>query len=259
MGADIDHNNASYVIRIDNETIYPSQLGNFLSSNNAKQGFIQSPEKKIIYNQDHLKPQRKLVCYYASPTTLNHPNELYPSQIDPYLCTHINVGIISIRQNSVFVDKTLHEQFKEMSNLKRLNTDLKVLLWIGGPSDSASFLEMIKNHANRKTFIQSIKSVLEKYRLDGVDIDWEFPFTYNRSQLHFSQLLHEIRREYEREHRTYLLTIAVAAPEGIAYFAYDIRVINQNCDYVNIMTYDYHFYSKSSPFTGKVCFLKNWA
>lgn len=80
--------------------------------------------------------------------------------------------------------------------------------------------------------------------------DWEFPITSYRRRMHFSQLLHEIRREYEREQRTYILSVAVAAPEGIAYFAYDIGIINENCDYVNIMTYDYHFYSKSSPFTG---------
>lgn len=77
--------------------------------------------------------------------------------------------------------------------------------------------------------------------------------------MHFSQLLHEIRREYEREQRTYILSVAVAAPEGIAYFAYDIRIINENCDYINIMTYDYHFYSKSSPFTGMCVWLNRFA
>jgi len=66
----------------------------------------------------------------------------------------------------------------------------------------------------------------------------------------FSQLLHEIRREYQREHRTYILSVAAAAPEGIAYFAYDIRELQNYCDFVNIMTYDFHFYTKAAPFTG---------
>lgn len=245
-----DVKNSSYIIRIDNEIIYPSELGNFLSSSNDNDKSEIVHSKIVLSNRNISRSQQKLVCYYASPSTLKHPNELYPSQIDPFLCTHINVGIVPIRNNRIFVDSILHELFKQMSSLKDTNINLKVLLWIGGPSDSLSFLEMIKNHASRKDFIRSIKFVLEQYRLDGVDLDWEFPITYNKSQIHFSQLLHEIRREYEREHRTYLLSVAVAAPEGIAYFAYDIRVLNQNCDYVNIMTYDYHFYSKSSPFTG---------
>lgn len=110
---------------------------------------------------------------------------------------------------------------------------------------------MIKNHANRKIFIQSIKSTLEKYHLDGVDLDWEFPSSFNKERMHFSQLLHEIRREYEREHRTYLLTVAVAAPQTLIDYSYDVEEINSYTDYVNIMTYDYHLYTHQTPYTGK--------
>lgn len=237
------------VIRIDNETIYPSKLGNFIPSNNEPS--VSSYQRPAMSSkQNHTKPKQRLVCYYASPVAFNHPHELYPNQIDPLLCTHINVGLVSIENNTLVIDDTLSELFKQMSGLRRYNPDLKVLIWIGGPSDSLGFVQMIENHATRKDFIKSIKAALMTYRLDGIDLDWEFPITSYRRRLHFSQLLHEIRREYEREQRTYILSVAVAAPEGIAYFAYDINIINENCDYVNIMTYDYHFYSESSPFTG---------
>lgn len=90
-------------------------------------------------------------------------------------------------------------------------------------------------------------AVLETYQLDGIDFDWEFPSS--DSKIHFSQLLYEIRRAFTDK---YLLSLAVAAPEGIAYFAYNFNILNQYCDYINIMTYDFHFYSTSSPFTGKI-------
>lgn len=119
---------------------------------------------------------------------------------------------------------------------------------------------MVLNHANRKRFIQSLKSVLEKYALDGVgkfsmkqtfnfvnnllsvDLDWEFPNGSNSERKHFMQLLHEIRREYQREHSTYLLSLAAAAPSAFVEMCYDVRMINENVDFVNLMTYDYHFY-----------------
>lgn len=229
------------VIKLDNELIYPSKLGNYIYSadQSASTTSASSPVK------------RKLVCYYAAPVNLNHPDELYPDRIDPHLCTHINVGIVSIQNNTMAFDATLEELFRRMNELKRQNADLKVLIWVGGGGDDSSgFSEMVKNHANRKEFIRSLKSALEKYRLDGIDIDWEFPSAHNRERQHLSQLLHEIRREYQREHRTYLLSVAVAAPQGIVFYAYDIGEINQYADYVNIMTYDYHFYSRGSPFTG---------
>lgn len=248
--------NQTTVIRIGNETIYPSKLGNFISSSNASIALVNNHKNR--QQPSSPQQQQRLVCYYASPLTLNHPHELYPDHIDPFLCTHINVGIVSVEKNHLVIDDLFHELFKQMTALKHLNNDLKILLWIGGPANTIDFIQMIENHANRKEFIQSIKSVLETYRLDGVDLDWEFPMTNHRQKQHFSQLLHEIRREYEREHRTYLLSIAAAAPEGIAYFAYDIAEINAYCDYVNIMTYDYHFYSKSSPFTGKQSTFSNF-
>lgn len=190
------------------------------------------------------------MCYYHIPQI--HATDLPPNRIDPNLCTHLNVGIIDIKHNELQLDRSLQPVFDQINELKKRNRQLKVLLWVGGgDADSVGFSEMIRNHANRKQFIQSLKSALETYRLDGIDLDWEFPSAYNRERQHFSQLLHEIRREYQREHRTYLLSVAVAAPEGIAYFAYDIAELNSYADYVNVMTYDYHFYSKASPFTGK--------
>lgn len=143
----------------------------------------------------------------------------------------------------------MDELLRQATLLKRRNKNLKILLWVGG-AFSTGFSDMVKNHANRKLFIQSVKLALETYRLDGLDLDWEFPNGFTKERMHFSQLLHEIRREYQREHRTYLLTIAVAAPQSIVDTSYDVQEINSYTDFVNIMTYDYHFYTKTTPFTG---------
>ena len=72
------------------------------------------------------------------------------------------------------------------------------------------------------------------------------------------QLLHEIRREYQREHRTYLLSLAVAAPSAFVEMCYDVPVINDNVDFVNIMTYDYHFYAPGTPYVGELWFSRKF-
>lgn len=114
---------------------------------------------------------------------------------------------------------------------------------------------MLLNHKSRKTFIKSVKYLLRNYSLDGIDLDWEFPALHNalgggRERQHFSQLLREIRMEYIREKRDYLLTVAAAAPEAIVDISYDVDQLNLYVDYVNIMTYDFHFFTKYTPFTG---------
>lgn len=156
----LNHTNGS-VIRIDNEIIYPSKLGKFIPSSGGQKTQIV-PQKQ------------RVVCYYSSPSVLNHTHELYPNQIDPKLCTHINVGIVSIENNTLVIDNTLSELFKQMSNLRRHNNDLKVMIWIGGPSDSLGFINMIENHASRKDFIKSVKAALMTYRLDGIDLGKDY-------------------------------------------------------------------------------------
>lgn len=251
-------NNTIYLL--DNENVHPSTLGNYIysvetsmtgSSSSSTTGSQSSATSPAVPEATPVSPF-KLVCYYNSPISLNHTNALYPDSIDANLCTHINVGMVWVTNNTIVIEDHLKEMFKRTTQLKNQNPSLKVLVWVGG-AYSPGFSEMVLNHANRKKFIQSLKSVLETYGLDGIDIDWEFPSAHNRERQHFSQLLHEIRREYQREHRTYLLSVAVAAPEGIVFYAYDIEEINKYADFVNIMTYDYHFYSPSTPFTGK-CF-----
>lgn len=211
-------------------------MGNFIYSTNSQ----QTPPVPS-----------KLVCYYSAPKQINTTTELYPENIDPHLCTHLNVGIVDIFNNTLQIGDDMKSYFRQATQLKKINPNLKVLVWVGGGGqDSNGFELMVQNHANRKHFLQSLKATLEEFRLDGVDIDWEFPSAFKKERVHFSQLLHEIRREYQREHRTYLMSVAVAAPQSIVDLAYDVREINSYADYVNIMTYDFHFYSGATPMTG---------
>lgn len=48
----------------------------------------------------------------------------------------------------------------------------KVLIAIGGWTDSKYFSTSVQTASNRKTFIANIKKMVDKYNVDGVDIDW---------------------------------------------------------------------------------------
>lgn len=256
----------------DAEKTHDSESSNSSNINDTDDKIIIQPSKfgNYIYSSEHEKKHakqnnnKKLICYYTTPRFTSSTNSkrrrirrdigdnsfLNIKDINPNLCTHLNIGIIEISNCSLVIDKDLINAFYSSNELKTKNDKLKVLLWVGGADESNGFPDMVKNHENRKKFIQSLKETLEKFALDGIDLDWEFPNGSNPQRIHFMQLLHEIRREYQREHSTYLLSIAVAAPSVFVDMCYDVRMINENVDYVNIMTYDYHFYSKGTPYTG---------
>ncbi|KAH8273535.1 hypothetical protein KR018_012400 [Drosophila ironensis] len=192
---------------------------------------------------------RRLVCYLSTDGIHN----LSLLHVPGDLCTHINLGPAFLDNSTLVLPASLQRMLREEGPAFRAaHPQVHQLLWIGGADSGRQFAGMVSNHARRKVFLRSLREVLRTYpSLDGIDLDWEFPSAYNRERMHLSQLLYEIRTEWAREKRSnYLLSLAVAAPEGIALYAYDIRELNLYADYVNLMAYDFHFYRRDMPFTG---------
>lgn len=223
-----------------------------------KQVICWSIPKYIQEENEYMKDNGVVSCYYnfPDPRTPNS-SQLMPFNIHPQLCTHINIAFANIKYNQIYLEDFQYDVLHDIVKIKEDNPKLKILLSIGGAGGHEGFSQMVINHAARKTFIKSIKSILRNYSLDGIDLDWEFPAVNldlnnfkKRERLHFSQLLREIRAEYIREKKDYLLTVAAAAQKIIVDAAYDVDQINMYTDYVNIMTYDFHTYTKFTPFTG---------
>nr|QGT33337.1 chitinase-3-like protein 2 [Rhynchophorus ferrugineus] len=246
--------------------VYPKST---LNGFNTKEVITQNLHRATLYN--NLKPFHnlsdipefghtdavddnvfRLVCYY------NFPSDSYSLQvkdIDPFLCTHINVAFASVHNNSINLNEVHLGYLQEVVKLKDTNKNLKILLSIGGSGNSDDFPEMVKNHTNRKTFIQSILYYVKTYGIDGIDLDWEFPSEYpdgdKNQRMHFTQLLAEIRKNISRQKNfPYLLTAAVAAPAALVDAYYDVSYMNDYVDFVNVMNYDFHFFTTTTPFTG---------
>ncbi|XP_016939288.2 chitinase-3-like protein 1 [Drosophila suzukii] len=193
--------------------------------------------------------EQRLVCYYASGGTQN----LSLLDVPGDLCTHINIGPAILNNATIVLPDSLIQVLQNDSrSFRAAHPQVHLLLWIGGADSGRQFALMVANHAMRKVFLRSLREILRTYpSLDGIDLDWEFPSAYDRERMHLSQLLYEIRTEWRREKRPNdILSLAVAAPEGIALYAYDIRELNLYADYVNLMAYDFHFYREDTPFTG---------
>ncbi|XP_012530246.1 chitinase-3-like protein 2 isoform X1 [Monomorium pharaonis] len=193
-----------------------------------------------------------LVCYYTIPGDLNTSWELSPSHIDPHLCTHIIVGFAGVVNNTLDIGDNARV-YELVVALKNLEPNLKVMISAGGNSElHDGFSEMVKNHANRKKFIQSVLNVIKTFHLDGFDVDWEFPAWLgadDREKIHFVQLLQELRKEFDHSGQKLILTVAVAAPQAIVDQSYNIPEMAEHIDFVNLMSYDYHFYVWYFPVT----------
>lgn len=237
--------NASAIKHYDRELIYPSPLGNFLADH-----------QQLTANAT----TQRLVCYFVGSAAELPAEQLRAADIHPLLCTHLNIGMATVDLNDqqIRLDATLGAALRQSIELRQRNPAIRLMLWIGGGDADArdAFAVMVQTHASRMRFVRSVLATLAEFRLDGCDVDWEFPSgggggaAHQRERQHFVQLLHEIRRAYQRGRHTYELSVAVAAPESIARLAYYVREINAYVDYANVMTYDFHAWSRWTPFTG---------
>ena len=185
-----------------------------------------------------------IAYYHARDTILDEKNILVKK------LTHINYSFANI-VNGKIAEGSQYDSinFVKLNMLKKKNPNLKVLISVGGWSGSGNFSDMTLTKESRKLFIISCIDFINKYQLDGIDLDWEYPGLPGIGNTHrpedkanFTYLLKELRQALNKNNnqtgKAYTLTIAAAAfPEYIKNI--ELSKIVQYLDFINLMTYDF--------------------
>ena len=179
------------------------------------------------------------------------------NQIDPNKLTHINYAFAVPAQNGELapISKKDEANLATLVSLKAANPSLKILISIGGWGGCKYFSDAALTDAARKKFANSAVGLLVKHKLDGVDIDWEYPAQVGAGNIfrpadkqNFTLFLKAIRDRLDaqgkRDNRTganhYLLTAATGGDTAFVSHT-ELGKAQAYLDYVNIMTYDlYH-------------------
>lgn len=180
---------------------------------------------------------------------------LQPDQIDAHPLTRINYAFARIKDGRMVEGfATDPSNLALVTALRQGNPGLAVLISVGGWTWSDGFSDAALTAQSRATFIDSVMDFLNRYDLDGLDVDWEYPGQVGagnrfRSQdkQNFTLLLKDLRvrmkEETKKTHRRLYLTIAAGASDD--YLAHTQMARAQRyVDAVNLMAYDY--YSPSS-------------
>lgn len=161
------------------------------------------------------------------------------------------------------------EYYKTVTGFKQQNSNLKVVLSIGGWNfPSAFFSQMVSTQANRAKFIQSATSYMNQNGFDGIDIDWEYPCSAPRTNPikmdcetfnmvrddgsmtckgsdfcsgcadrdNLLSLVKEMRASWGTSK---IITVAGQAGMPKASGGFHLAEMAQHIDYFNIMSYDY--------------------
>ena len=182
--------------------------------------------------------------------------------IDAQKLTHINYAFADIQDGKVssYLENDDYN-YQVLDSLKAENPDLKILVSVGGWSRSTYFSDAALTEESRELFAESAVEFMKKYKLNGVDLDWEYPGLSGAGNVYravdkqnFTLMLKVLREHLDRQaelddrkDNPYLLTIATGASKNYLEHT-EMHEAHQYLDFINIMTYDFH--TGGSPIAG---------
>ncbi|XP_051903902.1 chitinase-3-like protein 2 isoform X2 [Hippocampus zosterae] len=206
----------------------------------------------------------RLVCVYNSVSDQRWGvGNFTIDDIQPHLCTHLIYSFVTIDSSFNISpnssDKIKFPRFKNLKTSKHVwstsNPDLKILLEVN-LMEYPFLHQLIATQENRKTFIQSVISVLREpaYMFDGINILWQAK----------TQTLIEIKEQYakliQESHEAFiaeaaqnaseklLLTMSVSAQPVVIHQSYEVEHIADHIDFFNVMTSDIEIiFQKGQP------------
>jgi chitinase len=176
---------------------------------------------------------------------------IQPGEVDAQKLTRINYAFANIQDGRIVaVNPADAPNFAALVALKQQNPSLQVLISVGGWLWSGNFSDMALTRDSRRQFIDSVAAFIDRYKLDGLDVDWEYPGQIgagNRfrpeDQQNYTLLLKELRKRFDREQRRLgrplLLSIAAGASSEFLEHT-EMGRVERWVDTVNLMAYDYY-------------------
>ncbi|KAK4663433.1 hypothetical protein QC763_608300 [Podospora pseudopauciseta] len=167
------------------------------------------------------------------------------NQIDTSRYTHIHFAFAEVSPTFEVVISHVQDEWDRFMTM----TDVKKIISFGGWDFSVKegtyrILRDAVKPANREVFRKNVVDFVNKYNLDGVDLDWEYPGAPDNMPtagdpvegLDYSTWLKSVRSTLPSSK-----TVSFAAPASYWYLkAFPISTMASYIDYVVYMTYDLH-------------------
>ncbi len=208
-------------------------------------------------------PARRAVGYYSSWSIYERNYQV--AAIPAAKLTHVNYAFADVRDGGcVLGDPWADVQkpfpgdpaaapfkgnLRQLQLLKAQHPHLKTLIAVGGASSSGGFSAAAATDASRRGFATSCADFVQRYGLDGIDIDWEYPVGGGAAggrpedERNLTLLMRALRQELDvrgtAAGRRYLLSAATPA-SAWHLDNFEIDQVAAAADFLNVMTYDYH-------------------
>lgn len=167
--------------------------------------------------------------------------------IDKYRVEELTQIIFSfghLKGNRLHIDNARDTAtIQKLVSLKQRNPKLKVLLSLGGWGGCAPCSDVFSNAEARKKFAASTKELLEFFKADGIDLDWEYPAIEGHpghvykteDKANFTALVQTLRTTLGKEA---VISFAAGGFDKFLQESIDWQAVMPVINHVNLMSYD---------------------
>jgi chitinase len=166
--------------------------------------------------------------------------------------THINYAFVNCRDSVAYLDnpKVDSVNFSQLNGLKTVNPELKILISIGGGTRSRFISDAVLTESSRVKFARSAIILINKFDLDGIDLDWEYPGQRGNNnnvfrpvdKHNFTLIFMEFRKQLDelslKTKKKYLISGAFNVSKVYTDHV-ELSEVAKYMDYINLMTYDF--------------------
>ncbi len=164
------------------------------------------------------------------------------TELIPYeQLTHINYSFLIPNVDGTFAPLNNAWKLEKIVESAH-NQNVRVSVAVGGWGWDAQFEQLAADPESRKAFVKNLTAIVDQYKLDGVDMDWEYPDPGQSSQ-NFLALMQELRAALpDKLISTATISYGDETGLGIPNEVFDL------VDYVNVMTYDGQIHGSLTEF-----------
>ncbi|KAG0146200.1 hypothetical protein CROQUDRAFT_133275 [Cronartium quercuum f. sp. fusiforme G11] len=168
-----------------------------------------------------------------------------PSAIPWSHYTHIDYFVIPVKASADQLPVENEANLRETVQLARAH-NVSISLTLGGWTGSGAFSTIVGSKESRDNFATSIVSLVKKYEVDGIDIDWEYPGmpaqdgnAYSSADSeHFLELLTTLREKLGKDSRISAAVSMKGLMGSDGQFLANTRAFSDVLDHLTIMAYD---------------------
>ena len=190
-------------------------------------------------------PMKRVVGYYQDWSESVYCDSPSPEDIPDGIYTHINFAYAGIDLRTLRIIPHFRkdtETYKRLATKKKIDSNLKIFITIGGPpadakdSTAIAFSKIVQSKKSQKVFIRSLISFLWTYDFDGVDIDWRYTLSIENVEIYddfpvFMRNLNEALKQTSRS------GLSISLPRLMHY---NMPEIAKHVDFINFRTFDLH-------------------